>query len=469
MSHSHVLYDADPHFKIDPISRKITNESSTKTTIIQHDHNSERFTFSMPRYVEGVDISLCNIVEVHYVNIEANTKIVRAGVYTIDDLHVKDDDENTVVCSWVVAKNATQFIGQLQFLIRFSCTHGESGTIDYVWNTAVYSGITISQGIYNGDIPSDTPLRPYNFVTTINGDILRFFVGTKAEYDALDYTEKQGLFAIITDDESKTKIEGDIQDLKTFVNNLLEGNISMPDSQKLDGLPKSYFRGHGTGFTYLAEGERTDLNTLTREGHYFIVTGGQNTPSGCSHGFLDVDYFNGVGFGLHGIWEEVIKQTFRDYSSPATFVRTYRYDTTINKYAWTDWASWELVGSRKVTKYITEVALTCGWGDCYFSFVSYDKIEKSTYSVIKSAFMNAYASHIEHLIPASGINDPYWFKGVYRTSSGELHAKALLLTIGEQHDKIIKHPIQYEEVDLNFDSEGISRPIVIYCHQFAIE
>ena len=257
MNHSHVLYDSDPRFKIDPISRKITNESSTKTTIVQHDHNSERFTFEVNRYVEGHDLSLCNVVEIHYLNIEANTKIVRAGVYSVDDLHVKDDDENAVVCSWLVPNNATQLVGQLQFLVRFSCV-SDAGRVEYVWNTAPYTNISVSSGIYNSDAQSDNPVPPYNFVTTIDGQVLKFFVGTKAEYDLLTYEETQGLFAIITDDSTKEELFDKLEELEDEV-----------ESLKTNGVPE----GGGTGGTvveaqYLMNdglkfGRRTVFSKLT--------------------------------------------------------------------------------------------------------------------------------------------------------------------------------------------------------------
>ena len=222
MNHNHVLYDSDPHFTIDPISRKITNQSSRKTSVVQHDHNSERLTFECPRYVEGRDLSTCNIVEIHYLNIEANTKTVRAGVYTVDDLQVKDDDENAVVFSWVVPNNATQFVGQLQFLVRFACALEDTGTVDYVWNTGIYSSIGVAQGIYNSNSPSDNPLPAFNFVTTINGHVLKFFVGTKAEYNELPFNEREGLFALITDDTTRAELEASIDELNEKVDAMVD-------------------------------------------------------------------------------------------------------------------------------------------------------------------------------------------------------------------------------------------------------
>ena len=44
MAHKHSVYDTDTHFSINQITQAIKNESSSKTTLIQYDHNSERFT-----------------------------------------------------------------------------------------------------------------------------------------------------------------------------------------------------------------------------------------------------------------------------------------------------------------------------------------------------------------------------------------------------------------------------------------
>lgn len=261
MNHSHILYDSDPHFKIDPISRKITKEPSSKTNLIQHDHNSERFTFEMPRYIEGHDMSLSNIVEIHYLNFENNGKNVKAGVYSVDDLQVKEDDENTVVCSWLVSNNATQLVGQLQFLVRFSCVSDTTGEVEYVWNTAIYNSINISNGIYNSESGSDNPVPPFNFVTTIGGQVLKFFVGTKAEYDALTFEQKENLFAILTDEHTKeeffqrmdeietdvSSLETDMTTVKTDVNDILSGDTIVPEAthavradyaQAMDGVVK---------------------------------------------------------------------------------------------------------------------------------------------------------------------------------------------------------------------------------------
>ena len=154
MAHLHSIYDTDKHFVIDAISRVIKNNSPSKTTLIQYDHNSERFSFEIPRYIEGHDMSLCNSVEVHYTNSDNATKQQNDGIYVIEDLQLSPDDENIVIFSWLISRNATFYAGSLQFLIRFACL-SENDVVDYVWNTLTYSGISISKGIYNSNIVAE--------------------------------------------------------------------------------------------------------------------------------------------------------------------------------------------------------------------------------------------------------------------------------------------------------------------------
>ena len=145
MEHLHSVYDTDSHFSINPITRALRNEASSKTHLIQHDHNSERFTFEIPRFVEGHDMSLCNKIRVHYINIDSKTKEQKTGVYKVKDMQISPEGDDVVICSWLISRNATQLVGSLNFLIRFSCV--TDGVVDYAWNTATYSGISVSDGI----------------------------------------------------------------------------------------------------------------------------------------------------------------------------------------------------------------------------------------------------------------------------------------------------------------------------------
>lgn len=153
MSHKHRVYDSDSHFSINAITRAIKNESSKKTTLIQGDHNSERFTFEVPRLVEGHDMSLCDKIEVHYINISsANKADTSADVYIVNDMQISPnaEDEDVVIFSWLISGNATKYAGSLSFMIRFICLEGS--TITYLWNTAVSSDIFIGNGINNSEV-----------------------------------------------------------------------------------------------------------------------------------------------------------------------------------------------------------------------------------------------------------------------------------------------------------------------------
>ena len=147
MGHIHSIYDTDYNFTIDPVTRMITNQASRKTTLMQNDHQSERFTFSMPRKVEGHDMRDVSKVEIHYINVSSYATEQMSDIYEVDDLDVSPDDDETIIFSWLISGNATKYAGSLSFLIRFVCLTGD--VIDYAWHTAIFKGIQIAQGMNN--------------------------------------------------------------------------------------------------------------------------------------------------------------------------------------------------------------------------------------------------------------------------------------------------------------------------------
>lgn len=149
MSHNNKIKDTETHFIIDPSSRVISNSSASNNTIVQYDHNSERFTFEMPRYVDGHDMMESTIVRIHYRNAASTNLSKTNGVYTPDDLAVSDEDENTITFSWLLSSATSQYIGSLHFSIQFLCLDGD--TIVYAWNTSVYKDVVILESINNSD------------------------------------------------------------------------------------------------------------------------------------------------------------------------------------------------------------------------------------------------------------------------------------------------------------------------------
>lgn len=154
MTHTHDVIDNDEDFIIDPITRVISNQSG-KTTLMQYDHNSERFTFALPRKIEYHDMDKCNKVHVYYINIGVDGDI-SPGKYRIPekDIGIDPDDEETVLCSWLIEDYATQYPGTLSFMLRFCC-EDENGDETYRWQTDVYKDIKILDGLNADQVTVD--------------------------------------------------------------------------------------------------------------------------------------------------------------------------------------------------------------------------------------------------------------------------------------------------------------------------
>lgn len=148
MVHLHDVRDSDSHFVISPITREITNPNSGKNKLMQGDHNSEVFTFEIPKMVEGHDMTLCNEIRIHYNDISADKANESKDFFLVEDAHIDETHTDTLVFSWLISGNATKYAGLLSFRIQFLCIN-ESGIITYKWHTDVFKGITISDGFEN--------------------------------------------------------------------------------------------------------------------------------------------------------------------------------------------------------------------------------------------------------------------------------------------------------------------------------
>lgn len=148
MAHTHDIYDDDTYFSIDPESKAIINDSNSKPVLIKGAHNSERYTFEMPREVEGHDMTLCNRVEIHYIVVGATKQV--ADVYLVKDFKPDPEDENNLIFTWLISKAVTGVAGALSFVITFKCLNGD--VLDYAWPTDIYTGIKVLDTIDNGDV-----------------------------------------------------------------------------------------------------------------------------------------------------------------------------------------------------------------------------------------------------------------------------------------------------------------------------
>lgn len=190
-SHSATVVDSDSACTIDTKTRIVSN-NTLKNVLIQFDHNSERVGFTMDRYVEGHDMTLCNKVSISYVNGPSS------GTYIVTDLKVSEDDSDKITFTWLVSRGATQNVGSLVFGINFRCTDEESNVI-YSWSTracdlfSIVSGVNSSEGI---DYNQYTDLIAY-FQSQLDYILDRIDAGSKPE-DAILYTLMAGTSEIGT-------------------------------------------------------------------------------------------------------------------------------------------------------------------------------------------------------------------------------------------------------------------------------
>lgn len=246
--HKHPVYDTDLHLIIDPVTRSVNNNSG-KTVLMQNDHNSERFTFELPRYIDEHDMTLCNIVEVHYININGTNKSEQSsGIYSVDDLSISRDDENVVTGTWLVSRNGTVYPGSLNAIFRFACVDEDTYEITYQWFSDIYTGLKISKGIYNADTlteDNDTDIlaawkqevisAAQENAKIITDGIIRML--NEAEQTLLDYYKQASgiMFTVNFDTGNLEYISPNI----TFVINEDTGNLEWStDGKSLEDLIK---------------------------------------------------------------------------------------------------------------------------------------------------------------------------------------------------------------------------------------
>lgn len=82
MAHVHPVSDDDRLFVIDPTSRSITHDGD-EIVLVKGDHNSEVFSFEIPRIVEGHDMSLCDHVRIQYSNTDRRRKNESKDIYYV--------------------------------------------------------------------------------------------------------------------------------------------------------------------------------------------------------------------------------------------------------------------------------------------------------------------------------------------------------------------------------------------------
>lgn len=214
--HKHQIIDSDAHFTIDAISRNIVNDNLEKNVIIQGDHNSERFTFAIPRYIDGHDMLLCNHVQVAYIDTQTSgrSKQYSTGVYLVSDLDIHPTKKDYLQCSWVISHNATRYEGALNFMLIMSCMEGE--LVTYRWKTNVFEGIHVAVSLDSNLVFEDEYV---DIIEQWKNSVMEHFT----EYVDAGMTYK----AALVKEELSEDLSAEFADAKTELSEHLQKNINV--------------------------------------------------------------------------------------------------------------------------------------------------------------------------------------------------------------------------------------------------
>lgn len=196
----HDVIDVDSHFIVDPYSREVKRKSADKLFLMQHDKNSERFTFEVPLKIEEHDMSKCDVIQVHYENVSSGTSVSTRkyyrGVYVVrgegEEVHddVKMDTAKDIMTfSWLIPEEATQFAGKLNFQLKFVCHDEEFADVElFKWHSEVNSEIGINAGL-----PYSANDMPASATATLQSiEVLELDTGVEIILDGVAYSVNHG-------------------------------------------------------------------------------------------------------------------------------------------------------------------------------------------------------------------------------------------------------------------------------------
>lgn len=236
---------ATPEFSIGSVTT-LPVESSAEVTLSGTFLNPV-LNFKLPRGLTGPKGDGFSIYKTYpsLAEMNADTDTVPEGKYVIISTDQNDEDN-----AKVYVKRGD---GTFGFLTDMSGAQGiqgpagesgpagqpgpagtiEIGTVTQVDEDAplkVTNTGTGSEAVLNFEIPRGKT-GYLGSIKTVDGDELFFFVGTEAEYEALDDSVKmKNLFAVITDDDSETRL----LNIEKFINNVKSGSQIVGSASRAD-------------------------------------------------------------------------------------------------------------------------------------------------------------------------------------------------------------------------------------------
>ena len=236
MAHTHDVYDMENHFEINGSSRFIKETSETKLVVVQGDHKSEVLTFKMPRYIDGHDMTLCNKIRIHYINLDTKTNNKSADVYEVTDLTLCEECEDVLTFTWTIEAPATKYSGTLSFLVKFECTEGEN--VLYQWNTAKYVSVNVLAGIDNSE----------EFVEKYSNVLEEWYNELTKGADSIEELNQQAIAEIeLAKEDAKEDIQGkadatmaEMNQFSSNAYNSFKNDVDEKAAKALQSIPEDY-------------------------------------------------------------------------------------------------------------------------------------------------------------------------------------------------------------------------------------
>ena len=221
------VLDSDNHFIIDSITKTISSQGGKKE-FGRGAHNSDVITFECDRYIEGHDMTFCNVIRIHYLN--GN----KPGTYDVNDMAVKSDDDAKATFTWTITSNVTASLGKIRFAIAFKCVQ-EDGSVSYCMPTKINEELNVFDTIDNSET-----------VVQENFDILEQW-----KQDLFDASEREigeAVAAYLTENPPSGATEEQAEQIQKNMNDIGElkediTNLKLGVEPMWGDIPKIFFGG----------------------------------------------------------------------------------------------------------------------------------------------------------------------------------------------------------------------------------
>lgn len=361
----------EPKLIIDAQKRTLTPENDFNLQVgVTNDYNTNIVSFKCDKILE------------HHSLVECNNKIIKwhntsSNVMGSDVLQVieNEPDSDQFTLSWLVPPEATTKAGTLKIAICFCDV--ENDTIAYKWNSLVYSGLQVGQGMDNISVigiplSEVIDVNVYNRTITLPADY-NTTIGIQGAYGTAtlifrinrffndwDFTEGdteiQILYTIGTEQRKATPSGGRIIES-------LSGNIKEDWLEFYWEVPTEIFNQSGNfsiaiGFVSYEKGKiwrSKELTTLNIESSIFGDEA--QIPEGSNEGWLFISQ------------EELTKLLTEEYMDDIEYISFYITNTkyeAIQGMTWEEWCQSMYNTSGYKCLYEGQVAI----GERYKSYVA---------------------------------------------------------------------------------------------------